>query len=290
MKATGCILCKSETSRAVLELSAYSYVRCVGCGLVYLQPMPNHAVLMKIYKGDRDGTADPTTDPTGEEALFLERFRKELDRIEAHVNTGRILDIGSAWGFFLSVCRQRGWDAWGVDPARVESDYARRRFGLPVTTGTLMDARFPAQYFDVVTLWHVFEHLLDPPAELAEIRRILKPGGLLVINVPTARSLKDFDYGPVPLHCWYFERTTLSALVERDGFRVVRVDGGGGTGVVQSLRKIGMRHPGRTLVRYHRFLSPVRRAVHAVFNRVRPHKEITLYARSIDPGKGAMTP
>lgn len=272
------------------DLKDYSYERCSGCGLVFLNPMPDCAALMEIYSGADERVVDPTIDPTGEENLFLERFRGELDQIEKYTSRGRILDIGSSWGFFLHVCRSRGWDAWGVDPARVESDYARRRFGLPVTTGTLMDARFPAQYFDVVTLWHVFEHLLDPPAELAEIRRILKPGGLLVINVPTVRSVRDFEYGSVPLHCWCFDRNTLPALVENKGYRVVRVVGGGGTGVLQSLRKIGMRHPGRTLVRYQRFLSPVRRAAHAVFNRVRPHKEITLYARSIDPGKGAMTP
>jgi SAM-dependent methyltransferase len=241
---------------------------------------------MEIYSGADERAVDPATDPTGEESLFLERFGEELDRIEKHASRGRILDIGSAWGFFLYVCRERGWDAWGVDPARVESEYARRRFGLPIVTGTLADARFPSESFDVVTLWHVLEHLPDPVGELGEIRRILKPGGLLVISVPTAHSLKDFDYGPVPLHCWYFERTTLSVLIEREGFRVVRVVGAGGTGAVRTLKKLGVRNPAQTLVRHWRFLSLVRKAARAVLNLAGPRKEITLYARASNPGRG----
>ena len=286
MKPTECILCRGEKSRTVHDLKDYSYVRCSGCGLVSLHPMPGRAALMEIYSGADERAVDPTIDPTGEENLFLERFRGELDRIEKHASRGRILDIGSAWGFFLHVCRERGWDARGVDPARVESEYARRRFHLPVVTGTLADARFPSGSFDVVTLWHVLEHLPDPASELGEIRRILKPGGLLVISVPTAQSLKDFDDGPVPLHCWYFERATLSALVEKKGFRVVRVVGAGGTGAVRTLKKLGVRNPAQTLVRHYRVLSRVRKAARAVLNRMGPQKEITLYARASDPGRG----
>ena len=287
MNTTGCILCRGEKRNTVYDLKDYSYVRCSGCGLVFLHPLPGRATLMEIYSGADERTVDPTSDPTGEEGLFLERFRGELDRIEKLAPRGRILDIGSAWGFFLHVCRQRGWDAWGVDPARVESEYARRRFGLPVVTGALADARFPSDSFDVVTLWHVLEHLPDPVIELNEIRRVLKPGGLLVISVPTTRSLKDFDYGPVPLHSWYFERTTLSALVEKTGFRVVRVVGAGGTGAVRTLKKLGVQSPAQALTRHYRVLSPVRKAMRVVLNLAGPQKEITLYARSLDSGKGA---
>ncbi len=285
METMSCILCGGEEKSPVHELAGYRYERCTGCGLVSLHPMPEFAALMDIYAGSGELAADPTADPTGEEILFIERFRKELDRIEEHAHAGRILDIGSAWGFFLSVCREKGWDAWGVEPARTESEYARRRFALPVLTGTLADARFPSGSFDVVTLWHVLEHLPDPVSELAEIRRVLKPGGLLVISVPTARSVKDFDYGPVPLHCWYFERKTLSALVEREGFRVLRTVGARGTGAVQTLRKLGVCNPGQTLVHNYRILSPLRNAARTVIRWIGPQKEITLYARSTHIGK-----
>jgi 2-polyprenyl-3-methyl-5-hydroxy-6-metoxy-1,4-benzoquinol methylase len=286
MKTADCILCRSDKGSTVHDLKDYSYVRCSGCGLVSLHPMPGRAALMEIYSGADERAVDPATDPTGEESLFLARFGEELDRIEKHASRGRILDIGSAWGFFLHVCRERGWDAWGVDPARVESEYARRRFGLPIVTGTLADARFPSESFDVVTLWHVLEHFPDPVTELGAIRRILKPGGLLVISVPTAHALEDFDYGPIPLHCWYFGQATLLALVEREGFRVVRVVAAGGTGAVRTLKKLGVRNPARTLVRHYRVLHWVRKAARAVLNLVGPRKEITLYARASDHGRG----
>ena len=103
--------------------------------------------------------------------------------------------------------------------------------------------------------------------------------------MPTARSVKDFDYGPVPLHCWYFERKTLSALVEREGFRVLRTVGARGTGAVQTLRKLGVCNPGQTLVHNYRILSPLRNAARTVFRWIGPQKEITLYARSTHIGK-----
>ena len=290
MNTATCILCRGEKRGTVHELKDYAYVRCSACGLVSLHPLPDRAALMGIYAGADAGAVDPGTDPTGEESVFLERFRGEMDRIEKHAARGRILDIGSAWGFFLHVCKERGWDAWGVDPAQVESEYARRRFGLPIVTGGLADARFPSGFFDVVTLWHVLEHLPDPVSELGEIRRILKPGGLLVISVPTTHAVKDFDDGPVPLHCWYFDRRTLSALVERQGFRVVRVAGAGGTGAVRTLKKIGMRNPAQILVRHYRVLSGVRKAARAVLSLAGPKKEITLYARAAGPGRAGAVP
>ena len=110
------------------------------------------------------------------------------------------------------------------------SGYARREKGLDVATGTLEDAGFADAHFDVVVLNHVIEHVPDPRALLVEIRRILRPEGLIVLGAPNAGSLMarligarwaSFRPGE---HIWHFTPSTLRRLVESEGFRVVECE------------------------------------------------------------------
>jgi len=220
----------------------------------------------------------PSDDPSGEAAVHRVRFDEELDRIEAYANRGRILDIGCAWGFFLDRCKQRGWEVYGVELSHVEADYARRRFGIEVFNGALGDARFPDRHFDVVTLWHVFEHMHDPLATLAEIRRILKPGGVVVIAVPTPISAPDYVFDSVPLHLFYFDEHTLGRALHRAGFRVSRIRKGGGTGGTALMRKAGVRDPRGMIARHVALLWPLKKILQHARSAADLHKEITVYA------------
>ena len=88
----------------------------------------------------------------------------------------------------VELAQARGWDAWGVEPSTWASEQARGR-GLHVVTGTLSDAKVPENYFDVVTLWDVVEHLTDPAAELRNVHRVLKPGGVFAIHTIHIESM-----------------------------------------------------------------------------------------------------
>jgi SAM-dependent methyltransferase len=116
-----------------------------------------------------------------------------------------------------------------VEPSEWAADYARRELGSEVLTGTLESIRFPDQAFDVVTLWEVIEHLSDPMITLQEIRRILRPGGQLVLSTPDAGSLaarvsgrRWLGWRKVPEHLYFFDRSNLDRLLTRAGFVPVR--------------------------------------------------------------------
>lgn len=150
-----------------------------------------------------------------------------LDRIQQHVQPpGRLLDFGCGWGFFLSVARERGWEPYGLEPLPGHAVYARARFGVNVITDVLRDDTFPPDSFDAITAFQVFEHLPDPASNLARLHRILKPGGLILIEVPNIDTWSVRLLGPrhrhfVQDHLNFFSPHTLTLLLENHGFQVL---------------------------------------------------------------------
>jgi SAM-dependent methyltransferase len=134
----------------------------------------------------------------------------------------RLLDIGCGHGDFMLYCRQRGWTVAGLEQPRSPVMELKARLGIDVYE--LQDLEtLPADHFDVVTIWHVLEHLPDPARALAQVRRILKPGGLALIEVPNFGGWQGRLGGAawfhltVPLHLFHFEKHTLARLLVQNG-------------------------------------------------------------------------
>jgi 2-polyprenyl-3-methyl-5-hydroxy-6-metoxy-1,4-benzoquinol methylase len=283
MSFEGCLICRETAASELHSQGVFSYLRCVRCGLVYLHPQPDFSCLRDLYAGKAGCRVDTGIDPTGEEIIHKSRFEGELDRIEQLILPGRILDIGSAWGFFLAEARERGWKTWGVELSLEASEYARNRFCLDVFTGKLAEARLPKNHFHAVTLWHVLEHIPDPLAELTEIRKIIRNDGLLVISVPTPWSASEYSSDPIPLHLFYFDKATLATLARKAGFRVLRIEGQSSTGVMAKLKRAGIRDPRQFVVRHWHVLSKLRKLLHRMIKHFGHPREITLYAVPTDP-------
>jgi 2-polyprenyl-3-methyl-5-hydroxy-6-metoxy-1,4-benzoquinol methylase len=233
-------------------------VRCRQCGLVYLHPRLTADAVEAAYEEVAD------TRYLEEREGRVHTFARALDELESvrsrlldpprpaslsaapaetlgspagtngavhpgplGLGRGRLLDVGCHIGVFLELAAARGWVAEGVEPSRWATDVARDR-GLQVTCGTLRGSAFPAGAFDVVTMWDVIEHFPDPGAEVREVHRLLRPGGLVGITTMNVESLVARVLGPrwpwlMQMHLYYFSVRTLSALLERCGFRVVGV-------------------------------------------------------------------
>jgi 2-polyprenyl-3-methyl-5-hydroxy-6-metoxy-1,4-benzoquinol methylase len=196
-------------------------VRCRQCGLVYQNPRVASARVETAYEDVAD------TQYLDEREGRVYTFSRALDELERYAERGRLLDVGCHVGVFLEVALARGWIAEGVEPSRWASSYARDR-GLAVACGTLRECALPAEQYDVVTLWDVIEHFCDPAAELAEVRRLLRPGGMVGIttmNIDSrvARLLGSRWPWLMQMHLYYFSVRTLSALLERCGFETIAV-------------------------------------------------------------------
>jgi 2-polyprenyl-3-methyl-5-hydroxy-6-metoxy-1,4-benzoquinol methylase len=204
----------------------FTLVQCGRCGLIYLNPRPDAGELAGYYPDDYDLYAAP---PGGRAARLAQlnlryAMAKRCRLVERHApGRGRVLDVGCATGLFLDAMRRRGWQAQGVELVEYAAAQARERRGLDVRTGDLAQARYPDAQFDAVTMWDVLEHVPDPLSELREIRRILKPGGVVVLRVPDVSSPEARWFGEywigldAPRHLYVFSPTTLAALLARAG-------------------------------------------------------------------------
>lgn len=156
-------------------------------------------------------------------------FRWRLGQIERRKRGGRLLDVGCGDGRFLAGALQRGWDAHGVDTSPGAIRSARRELGGRAVLTTLLKASYPAEHFDVVSLFEVLEHLPDVLGHLREIRRILKPEGLVCLSVPNFASLERTVFRrwwaglDAPRHLQQFTPESLRFFLETSGFAVLEL-------------------------------------------------------------------
>src|SRR5579862_2643535 len=259
-----CPVCGADRSRPYrlrmyrIDCTTFDLVRCE-CGFVYINPRPQPAALAALY-------ADPDYYTSGynlgvetenyftRRAELIDHYEQALAGYERESGraAGDFLELGSAGGFFLEAARRRGWRAKGVELSSSAAEYAVREFGHDVFQGWLEDAPFAAMSFDMALADNVLEHTVDPAATLHQLFSLLRPGGVLVVIVPTYvnspwfRALQrvrrrlprrligshllkllkfDQDDAGAPYHILEFDRATLSRLVRRAGFDIIAVEG-----------------------------------------------------------------
>lgn len=194
-------------------------VRCNECGLVYINPRTKSDIIIdSTSKGDDEKYVS-------QEKGRMETFEKELKWLNKYTKKGRLLDVGCAAGFFLNVAKKAKWDAQGVEPNKWLANHGKENYGLKVFAGTLEDAEFKDEEFEVITLWDVIEHMPDPNGSLKEINRIMKPGGTLVVSTPDYSSIFAKIFGRkwwflLSHHLFYFTPRTMKMMLEQNGFKV----------------------------------------------------------------------
>jgi len=203
------------------DLSSLRIVRCVKCGLAYARPQePIRSIYLK-YRDMQD-----------EVYISEERGRRMaakilLKKIERYKRGGKILDVGCATGFLLDEAKQRGWQAYGVELSHWAVTYGKEHFNLNIFEGLLKEAEFPPNHFDAIVLMDSLEHLPNPKKTLEELRRILKPNGILCISTPDIDSflskiLGARWWGIQQSHLYYFSKKTLEKMLDAAGFTVAR--------------------------------------------------------------------
>ncbi len=195
-------------------------VRCTRCTHMQLDRFPAAAELAEAY-----GEAE-SEDYIEEEEGQRETARWILDRVEAHVDRGALLDLGCWVGFLLAEARERGWRTLGVEPSEFASRYASDVLGLEVIHSDLERTDLPAAGFEAVFLGDVIEHLADAAAALDRIASALVPGGVVALALPDAgsrlaRAMGRRWWAVVPTHVHYFTRRSLGTLLARRGFEPI---------------------------------------------------------------------
>lgn len=169
-------------------------------------------------------------DYIGERHIRMKAFREKLKLIMPFIPPhGRALDIGCAAGFFLKLMNDMGYETLGVEISEYAARYAQQEMKLKVFRGDLSEAGFQDDFFDVITMWDVLEHLPDFLTTLKECNRILRRQGRLVVETVNADSLLARISGhrwPLfapPYHLSYFTKETLRKALEASGFTIAEM-------------------------------------------------------------------
>jgi len=226
----GCIACGDSASLPYLEApdrfhgrsEVYRLLRCPSCSLVWLDRPPLPSEMGQHYGPDYDRSVAAA----GEEP---ERWAGRYKVLAKHRSSGAILDLGCSAGGFLGGLRRPDWKLYGVEMSDSVARKARARCGAQVFVGDILDAPFAPESFDVITCFHVFEHLYQPREVLARVADWLKPGGIFYAMMPNIDSAGCRIFGShwyaleLPRHLFHFSPNSLRILAESVGLSEVSV-------------------------------------------------------------------
>ncbi len=199
---------------------------CARCGLWFTDPQPVGADLAGAYSTGVYKQSGGRALRVVQRVLAVQDWLR-LRRIARFRAPGLLLDVGCGKGRFLDSARRAGWTVVGVDPVLGQVATARARYSVPVCVGDATSLPFEAGTFDVATAWHCLEHSESPLALLGEVVRVLKPGGLLVVEVPNSASWQarigeaGWFHFDVPRHLFHFSPRSLSYALAEVGLRSV---------------------------------------------------------------------
>jgi SAM-dependent methyltransferase len=231
---TVCILCAARGPfRRRFTKDDYGIAECLTCGLVQLQPTPTPETLRALYETDSyfGGEGSGYSEYESQEPEYLATFREDVRRIAEFAPSGKVLEVGCGYGYFLQCALQAGYDAYGIDLSPTAVKWASERLPNRVFCGLLEEVpEIQEQQYDVIFGSHLIEHLTEPGAFLERAGKLLRPGGLLVLVTPNIASLLSRASGrrwvsyKIPEHVSYYDPRTITALLDRSGFSVRAVD------------------------------------------------------------------
>ena len=197
--------------------------------MLITHPQPSMEDLGKYYESE-----DYISHTDSKRSLFEKLYhfiknialKNKLNLINSlQSNKGRILDIGAGTGDFLSVAKSNGWQTTGVEPSdRAKTIAINKGVSFVEQTSELEN-----HSFDLISMWHVLEHVPDLDKQIKELKRLLKPTGSLIIAVPNFKSFDAKHYGKfwaaydVPIHFWHFSKTAIKLLFEKEEMKLEKI-------------------------------------------------------------------
>lgn len=210
----------------------FSLSRCSACGCLFIDPLPGGMELAGFYPTQYWWKASSGALKALEGAYRKMALRDHVAFIASAANGGsapHLLDVGCGSGTLLGLLKQRGFQVRGFDSSAEAAGIAKSESDVDVVVGSrLQDAGFADGSFDLVTLFHVMEHVTDPRSVLAEVRRLLRPAGRLVLQVPNIESWQFRLFGvrwyglDVPRHVINYSNQAMQRLLSESGFKVRR--------------------------------------------------------------------
>jgi SAM-dependent methyltransferase len=243
--AKQCILCGAPDRDLLIERETWKIYKCASCGLGVLDPQVRKDDLPDLYPKEYfadqyDSGVEPDSPEFNHWLKLLDHRVRFFRRIK---RKGELLDIGCGNGYFLALCQKRGYDVRGIDISPWAAHYASSKLGLDVITGKAGDLEFSPESLDIVTLWHVLEHMENPLKMVLKVKSWLRKDGILVVEVPNYRGTDaehEWDKWigwQIPYHLYHFTPNSLTLLLKKCGFSIIKFKDFHSETVKNTLRK-----------------------------------------------------
>ena len=265
----------------------FKVVKCNNCGLIYTNPRPKQKVISDYYPDEYWDTNENRED----------NFEKKLKKIVHKVingiyyqfkipseYSGKVLDIGCGDGKGLYKLKNEGWETYGVEISELAIEYARKMRHLNIFNGFVEDAMFEDEFFDVIILSQVLEHLPNPLSTLKEINRILKNDGLLIISIPNvesfdAKHFKKYWTGwELPRHFYHFSPLSVELLLNKAGFDILKKEFDNNPNIFLSSFKYVLEDKGFPTIWGLTFIFPLGNLLSVIMGRTKKSSSMTLFS------------
>jgi 2-polyprenyl-3-methyl-5-hydroxy-6-metoxy-1,4-benzoquinol methylase len=209
----------------------FNIVKCKACSFKYTNPRPTEDQLGPYYKSEeyvshsntKKGFINSTYQYVRKYTLL-----KKLQLVSKYYRTGKILDIGCGTGEFLNTCKLAKWDTTGIEPDVDARNMAISNFGLNVKPESEINSLQDAS-FDIISMWHVLEHVPRLNERLDDLNRLIKPNGVIIVAVPNCDSFDAKFYREnwaaydVPRHLYHFTPKDIELLFKNHGLKMYKV-------------------------------------------------------------------
>lgn len=210
----------------------FQICECLNCGLLYTVPRPSKDKIGDYYKSEEYYSHQENKKgfiPKIYEAIKKVNLKNKYTLAANGIKKGRLLDIGCGVGDFLHTAEEHGWECIGVEPSEDAKAIARKRIKAEIITSEDLE-QIPDASFDLITMWHVLEHVDNLKWQVEQLERLIKSNGRIVIAVPNYKSYDAQFYKKlwaaydVPRHLNHFSKTTLTKIFKSKGLELKKTE------------------------------------------------------------------
>jgi 2-polyprenyl-3-methyl-5-hydroxy-6-metoxy-1,4-benzoquinol methylase len=217
--------CKDHTVSGL----SFTIVKCSSCGFKYTCPVPPESEIGKYYKAESYISHTDTKKGFINKLYHFVRnitLKKKLQLLDELSEKGKILDVGCGTGHFLKECKNNGWKVEGTEPDPDARKIAENLTGSEISETVFTKGDFKS--YNIISLWHVLEHVHRLNESLEQIKKLLNDRGHLIIAVPNCESFDAKHYKEhwaaydLPRHLYHFTQDTMEKLLHKHGFKIIK--------------------------------------------------------------------
>lgn len=231
-KNQSCLVCRAKQN-PLFKYRGFTYIRCSNCGLVTTLPYPSEKQIISHYQAKFARGNYLLLRQYAED--YLKVYRDMAHKLERYIFTfgkslegAKLLDIGTFTGEFLEAASALGADVYGTELQKEAVQIALKKFPGRITTANVLNTNFPHKNFDIITMLGLIEHVVNPGQLLESVTKLLKPGGIIMLQTPNsgsllAKSMRQYwpPYAPVE-HIHLFSRQSLERLLGQNGYKNIQ--------------------------------------------------------------------